>query len=285
MTVQERKITRKGLWIGVIGLVSALMAVILCVVLFQVFGQPEPQPMTLPALELKESPPLPPPAANPYGENDFQYEGDYLTCTAGESVLGIDVSEWQTVTDWNAVRDAGVEFVMIRVGYRGYGNGAVCADESALSHYQGAKAAGLKVGVYFFSQAVSVREAVEEARFTMDLISDWTLDMPVVFDWEYVSDEARTAHLTAPELTHITMAFCDAVRLSGYTPMVYFNVNQSLYLLLMERLTDYQFWLAMYSDRMTYPYALDMWQYSCSGTVPGIEGDVDMNLWFPETGE
>lgn len=282
MTVQERKLSRKGLWISVIAL-AVLLAVAVAAILFLHAAQPE-DPEASAAARLPEPEPeatLPPPAANPYTENDFQYEDSYLTCTAGESVLGIDVSEWQNVTDWKAVREAGVEFVMIRVGYRGYGNGAVCVDEAAQSHYEGAKAAGLKVGVYFFSQAVNTKEAVEEARFTLSLIENWELDMPVVFDWEYVSEEARASHLSALDLTHVTMAFCDTVEDAGYTPMVYFNVNQSTYRLLMERLTGYQFWLAMYSDRMTYPYQLDMWQYSCEGDVPGIDGDVDMNLWFP----
>lgn len=282
MTVQERKISRKGLWLSVIALAVLLtVAVATMVALHAVRPDETDLSAAVHQAAPVAEPTLPPPEANPYGENDFQYEGDYLTCTAGESVLGIDVSEWQAVTDWNAVKDAGVEFVIIRAGYRGYGNGAVCADEAAQSHYEGAKAAGLKVGVYFFSQAVNTKEAVEEARFTMELIQDWELDMPVVFDWEYVSDDARAAHLSALDLTHITMAFCDIVEGAGYEPMVYFNVNQSTYRLLMERLTDYRFWLAMYSDRMTYPYKLDMWQYSCEGTVPGIEGYVDMNLWFP----
>ena len=140
----------------------------------------------------------------------------------------------------------------------------------------------MKVGVYFFSQAVNTLEAVEEARFTLDLIRDWQIDMPVVYDWEYVSEDARTWWLEEDDLTHATMAFCNAVEDAGYEPMVYFNQNQGWYMLHLERLTDYDFWLAMYSDQMDYPYRLDMWQYTCEGTVPGIEGPVDLNLWFPE---
>ena len=187
------------------------------------------------------------------------------------------------MTDWNAVRDAGVEFVILRAGYRGYSSGQLNIDEKAAEHYAGAKAAGLKVGVYFFSQAVTAAEAEAEACLTLNIIKDWQLDMPVVYDWEYVSDEARTADVTGEELTAITMAFCDVVEEAGYVPMVYFNQNQSFDLLQLEVLTDYGFWLTMYSDRMTYPYKLDMWQYTCEGAVPGIEGNVDLNLWFPET--
>lgn len=283
MTTQERNISHRALLIAAIFLGLILMAVLVAAVALHI----QPADETLPAKTAAPAQPpeaetLPPPEANPYGPNDFQYDGEYLTCLAGESVLGIDVSEWQTVTDWNAVRDAGVEFVMIRVGYRGYGSGgSMQVDESAASHYAGAKAAGLKVGVYFFSQALTTLEAVEEAQFTLELIRDWELDMPVVFDWEFISDEARTAYMEALDLTHITMAFCQTIEDAGYEPMVYFNQNQSFSLLQMERLTQYDFWLAMYSERMTYPYKLDMWQYSCTGAVPGIEGDVDLNLWFP----
>lgn len=283
MTTQERNISHRALLIAAIFLGLILMAVLVAAVALHI----QPADETLPAKTAAPAQPpeaetLPPPEANPYGPNDFQYDGEYLTCLAGESVLGIDVSEWQTVTDWNAVRDAGVEFVMIRVGYRGYGSGgSMQVDESAASHYAGAKAAGLKVGVYFFSQALTTLEAVEEAQFTLELIRDWELDMPVAFDWEFISDEARTAYMEALDLTHITMAFCQTIEDAGYEPMVYFNQNQSFSLLQMERLTQYDFWLAMYSERMTYPYKLDMWQYSCTGAVPGIEGDVDLNLWFP----
>lgn len=227
-------------------------------------------------------PTLPPPEANPYGPLDFQYDGWYLSCLAGKSVLGLDVSYYQKEVDWQAVRDAGFEFVIIRVGYRGFSAGELTPDTHAQLHYEGAKAAGLKIGAYLFSQAVSVEEAEEEADFLLAAIADWEVDMPVVFDWEYVSDTARTALMDARTLTDCTIAFCERVEAAGYEPMVYFNRNQGYRLLHLEELTDYGFWLALYNDRMTYPYKIDMWQYTSTGTVPGIEGDVDINLWFPE---
>lgn len=230
-----------------------------------------------------QAPTLPPPDPNPYGPADFQYVDGYLTCLAGESVLGIDVSELQGEIDWAQVKDAGIEFVMIRIGFRGYGEeGNLCADELAQANYQGAREAGLKIGAYFFSQALNTAEAMEEARFALAQVADWTLDMPLVFDWEYLGDYARTAWMDSRTLTYITMAFCNAVRDAGFTPAVYFNHHQSTDLLYLEELTDYPFWLAMYSDRMTFPYKLAMWQYSCTGSVPGIVGDVDLNLYFPE---
>ena len=227
-------------------------------------------------------PTLPPPEENPYGPNDFQYEGNYLKCVAGKSVLGIDISEFQTVTDWEAVKEAGIEFVMLRIGYRGYTSGAIAMDEEAKLYYEGAKAAGLKVGAYFFSQAINEEEAKEEARFVLSQIRQWQIDMSVAFDWEYVSSDARTANVSQQELTDITRAFCEEVKNSGYTPLIYFNQNQGYYMLDLAQLKDIDFWLAMYSDRMTYPYKLSMWQYTSNGYVPGIEEIVDINLWFPE---
>lgn len=229
------------------------------------------------------TPTLPPPDPNPYGPTDFQYDGFYLKCLAGPSVLGIDVSSHQQEIDWEAVAGAGIEFVMIRAGFRRYMTGELCLDTRAQENYAGAKAAGLKVGAYLYAQAVSVEEALEEADFFLNAISGWELDMPVVYDWEYVSEEARTGQMDARAVTDCTIAFCEAVEARGYRPMVYFNRHQAQDLMYLEELTDYPFWLAMYSDRMTYPYQVDMWQYTSTGRVPGIEGNVDIDLWFPAT--
>lgn len=287
MATKAKKKKRKELFLGIGALVLAL--IILLIVAF-CLSSSVPAAPAVPSTAATEAtaatqpiaPTLPPPEANPYGPTDFQYDGDYLTCLAGDSLLGIDISEHQQDIDWDAVKEAGVEFVMIRVGYRGYESGALRLDEAAQDHYQGAKAAGLKVGAYFFSQAVNTAEAMEEARFTLDVIQDWELEMPVVYDWEYISDEARTHAVESQDLTYCTITFCNAIRDAGYTPVIYFNQHQSEYLLHLEELTDYGFWLAMYSDRMTYPYKLAMWQYTCSGTVPGISGTVDLNLYFPD---
>lgn len=219
---------------------------------------------------------------NPYGPEDFQMEDGYLTCLAGEGVLGIDVSSFQGEIDWNAVADAGVEFVMIRVGGRGYGaEGKLYSDDMAQVNYEGAKAAGLRVGGYFFSQAVCVEEAIEEAGFALGQIKDWELTMPLVFDWEYLGEDARTANVDQRTLTDCTLAFCKTVELAGQEAMIYFNPNQSDNHVYLEELTDYRSWLAMYTNQMTYPYRVDMWQYTNAGSVPGVEGPVDINLFFP----
>ena len=219
---------------------------------------------------------------SPFGYNDFQYDGDYLTCLTQESVLGIDVSIFQGDIDWAAVKAAGVDFAIIRVGGRGYGSeGKLYADDNAQRNYQGAIDAGIQVGAYFFSQAVTVAEAQEEAAYILEQTSHWQMDMPIVYDWEYISEDARTANLDPRTLTECTRAFCEAVEQAGREAMIYFNPDQSHKQFYIEELGDYRFWLAMYADRMLYPHRVDMWQYTNEGTVPGIEGKVDINLYFP----
>lgn len=222
-------------------------------------------------------------AENPYGAGDFAYNNGYLTCIAGSSMLGIDVSSHQGAIDWSKVAATDVAFAMVRVGYRGYVVGDVCEDTLWRANMQGARENGLKIGAYFFSQAISVEEALEEAAFVLEKLDGMALDMPVVFDWEPVSDSARTAHMDMETLNACAKAFCGAIQDAGYDAMVYFNIDTSTRLL---SLTEMQalgckFWLAMYTDRMTFPYQIDMWQYSDGGSVPGINGDVDLNLYFP----
>ena len=244
-------------------------------------AEPTPTQTTTHPTEAPTDPTLPPPTANVFTPKDFAYEGDYLTCTTDESILGIDVSTFQKQVDWDQVREAGIEFVMIRIGFRGTEKGQLFEDEMAQTHYQGAKAAGLKVGGYFFSQSITPEEAAEEARYAMDIIQDWELDMPLVYDWEYIDEECRSAVVDTRTLTDCTKAFCDTVDAAGYDSMVYFNPDQSRKQMYLEELVDYGFWLAMYSDHMTYEYKVDMWQYTCTGSVPGISGNVDINLFFP----
>ena len=221
--------------------------------------------------------------ANPYAPEDFGYEGDYLTCLAGESRTGVDVSAYQGRIDWDSVAAAGMEFAMIRIGYRGYGKGAIVEDEWARTNLEGAEAAGLAVGVYFFSQAVSVEEAAEEAVWCLSFLEGRDLDLPVVFDWEHVSDpQARTAGLADRELlTACASAFMDAIREGGYEAMVYFNSYQARDLYDLKALSDHGFWFAQYAGGLDFPYAVDLWQYTEAGAVEGIPGKVDIDLWLP----
>ena len=226
-------------------------------------------------------------AANPYTPEDFEYEGNYLTCTAGESRLGVDVSSHQGVIDWQAVAAEGVEFAMIRIGVRGYLEGEINTDSMARANIEGAKAAGLDVGVYFFSQAVTRQEAAREAAWCVTFLEDMELDMPLVYDWEHVaSDEARTADLEDRDLlTACARSFCDVVKAAGYEPMVYFNVYQAKDLYDLTALQDYGFWLAQYLDGLDFPHAVDLWQYTESGEVDGIQGKVDLDLWLERVEE
>lgn len=243
---------------------------------------PATQP-TVPPTEPEDGEPAPQPEKNPYGKLDFQYEGRYLGCIKAGTSPGIDVSYYQGNVDWNKVKESGIEFAIIRVGYRGYGKeGKLAEDKMFYQNIRGALNAGLKVGVYFFSQALTVEEAVEEADYVLERIRHYDITMPVVFDWEYVSEEARTANMDARTLTDCYIAFCDRVAEAGYTPMAYFNSYQSRALMHLTELEQYPFWLALYSDRMTYPYRIEMWQYTDSGQVPGIQGYVDLNLLFTE---
>ena len=122
---------------------------------------------------------------------------------------------------------------------------------------------------------------MEEAQFLLQIVDGWELDMPLVFDWECLGDQYRTVGVTARELTDFAKAFCDTLQGAGYRTMIYFNPSQSRNDLYLAELTDYGFWLAMYSDYMNYAYKVDMWQYTRSGTVPGIRGKADINLFFP----
>ena len=219
-------------------------------------------------------------AENPYGPEDFEYQDDYLTCTAGDAMLGVDVSAHQGQVDWSQVAQSGMEFAMIRLGYRGYTSGGIYEDEYALENLSGAKNAGLQIGAYFYSQALTQEEAAEEARLCISILDGRGLDLPLVYDWEYVSQEARTGNMDRDTLMACVKAFCRTVEEAGYDAMVYFNPALAESLLDLEELLEYPWWLAMYSEHMTFPYAVQMWQYTASGTVPGIPGNTDINLWF-----
>ncbi len=198
-----------------------------------------------------------------------------------EGVAGIDVSSYQQEIDWKAVKEAGVSFAMIRVGYRGYATGELDLDDCFKANIQGAIDAGIDVGVYFFSQALNEEEAVEEAEFVIEQLQDYELQYPVVFDWEEMTSvQARTDEMNMLLLTSCALAFCQTVEEAGYRAGIYFNQAYGYQQLNLPSLQDYVFWLAQYEDAPTFVYDFQMWQYSNEGTVPGIEGPVDMNIAF-----
>ena len=243
------------------------------------YGKVEPLELS-PEAEATE----PRPEANPYTRRDFQYDRhNYLYCKRQTSYPGIDVSAFQGNIDWTQVKNSGIRFAMIRLGYRGYGQkGTLVEDEFAQQNLAGADSAGLALGAYFFSQATSIAEVDEEIDFLLGILGDYHLSMPIVLDWEYISDTARTANVDARTLTDCLLLFCQVMEEKGYQPMVYFNWNQSMKMLHLTELEDYPFWLALYQDKMTYPYRVEMWQWTCTGRVPGINGDVDINVYMPD---
>ena len=225
-----------------------------------------------------------PPDPNPYGRLDFQYQRhNYLYSLRTQSYAGVDVSAHQGDIDWKKVAASGIDFAMVRLGYRGYGKeGRLVEDDWAQKNLFEASREGLSIGAYFFSQALTFQEVEDEINFMLEILGDWTLDMPLVLDWEIPTADARTANMDATTLTELQLYFCQRVEALGYTPMVYFNWHQSENLYYLSQLEDYPFWLALYQDRMTYPWKVEMWQFTCTGSVPGIKGDVDINVYMPE---
>lgn len=209
----------------------------------------------------------------------YTYSNEDGTVT---STIGIDVSKYQGEIDWKQVKEYGIDFVIIRLGYRGYSEeGNLAVDEYYETNIQGALDAGLEVGVYFFSQAITNEEALEEAEFVLDYIENYDITMPVVFDTEVIEIEtARTYEIESQIFTDACIVFCDRIEEAGYDSMIYFNMVWSAFTLDLEQLTGYDKWYADYYDAPQYPYAFQMWQYTESATVPGIEGNVDLNIIF-----
>ena len=203
-----------------------------------------------------------------YNSDDYDYR------------IGIDVSRYQGEIDWAAVKDAGVDFAMIRLGYRGYGTGRIVTDTYFETNLKGALENDIEVGVYFFSQAINEEEAMEEAQYCMDLLQDYDITYPIVFDWEpYDSSlNPRTDGLSDEMLTKCAVAFCQAVEDGGYESMVYSNLTYFYLHYDLAQLVDFPLWLAQYNETPTFYYHFSMWQYSSTGTVPGIEGNVDLNI-------
>jgi GH25 family lysozyme M1 (1,4-beta-N-acetylmuramidase) len=268
----ENKSVKQGLKQGLI-IMGVMLLVVLVAMLVIPRGellQPKPRPTNPPA---PTGPTLPP---NPY---DGQLV-DHLTEETGKAVLGIDVSYYQKEIDWEAVASSGIEFAMIRLGFRGYTDGILHPDEKVAENLAGAKAAGLKIGAYFFSQAVNVQEAKAEAAYALELLDGITLDLPLAFDWENIDQPARTDTVNKETLTECAIAFCEAVKAAGREPMIYFNRTQAMDMLELDRLTDYEWWFAQYQTVMDFPYRVGMWQYTQTGSVDGITGAVDINVKF-----
>ena len=223
--------------------------------------------------------------ANPYTkenyvteENGFRY---YSENGARNSILCIDVSSHQGAIDWPKVAAAGVGSVMIRAGYRGYGSGKMVEDEQVLGNIMGAQANGIEAGIYYFSQAINDAEVEEEVQALLAIARENGVTGPIAIDVEKIdAATARGNALDAGERTRLTILFCEKVREAGYQPMIYGNAYSLFHMLNYKEISQYPIWYAFYSDFQYFPYECSMWQYSSTGKVPGISGNVDLNVKY-----
>lgn len=212
-------------------------------------------------------------------EDKLEYKDRAIT-----SKRGVDVSKYQGTIDWAKVKAAGIDFAMIRVGARGYGSAQLMLDDNFVNNIMGARAAGLETGAYFFSQATTEEEAVEEANFTVGALMNYGATYPVAIDVEWIeNDRARTDDLTAEERTDLAVKYCETVKAFGYKPMIYATRDMLIAGMLPDKLKDYDVWLSDdYRPEVgtDYPYEFNMWQYTKKGSVDGIPGEVDINISF-----
>lgn len=223
---------------------------------------------------------------NPYSNDNLKIleSGEYQYVEDGKvtSHKGIDVSKFQGKIDWEAVAADGVEFAFIRVGSRGYGKeGRLIEDARFDENVKGAQKAGIKVGVYFYTQALDEEELLEEADYVLKKLEPYKIECPVVYDVELVSGaDGRMNSLSAGERTDLTLLFCRTIEEAGYKPMIYYNLEMAALKLELEALEEYDKWFAYYNPEFYFPYDYQIWQYTHNGRVNGIDGEVDLNISF-----
>ena len=201
--------------------------------------------------------------------------------TITRSILCIDLSAHQGSVDWQAVANSGVQAAIIRAGYRGYGSGKMVEDEYVKGNLEGARVNNIKTGVYFFSQAINEAEIEEEVNTLLELVGPYNIEGPIAIDVEKLDAEtARGNALSQEERTALVRHFCEKVKEAGYQPMIYGNAYSLFRMLNYNELTEYPVWYAYYSDNLYFPYDLAVWQYSSTGKVNGVNGNVDLNVMF-----
>ncbi len=225
------------------------------------------------------------PAAS-FSSEEFYSEGTYIDYRGTQYLAkrGIDVSEHQGEIDWQAVSNDGVEFAIIRAGYRGYSEGKLFEDANFRKNIDGALAAGIEVGIYFFSQAVDTAEATEEADYLLSIIDGYNVSLPIYYDWERVSNvgETRADNVDGTTITDCALTFCSVIESAGLDAGVYFYRSLGYYDYELDRLANLVFWVGAPAEAPDFYYEHRMWQYSFTGTVNGIEGGTDLNLLFKE---
>lgn len=240
--------------------------------------------------------------SSPYTWSHLSWSGDRLSYVEdGQTVsrLGVDVSDHQGYIDWEAVAADGIDFAMVRLGYRGYTEGVLNRDAYAAYNLEGAQAAGIDVGAYFFSQATTVDEAREEAAFVLGLLDGRSLEMPVAFDHEPIAGVAGRANdVDSATLAACAAAFCETLEEAGYATIVYGNdqdlarfISTDSTMLgdassraraLSDALGGREVWFAAYGTATPQTsFVFRMWQYTNAGTVAGIDTSVDLNILLP----
>ncbi len=223
-------------------------------------------------------------AKNSYDYTHLVLEGaimKYYEDGRKTSYMGVDISKYQDYVDFTALKKAGIEFVMIRLGARGYESGALSIDDYFFDNIKRATDSGLSVGVYFYSQAITEDEAEEEARMVLDNLHNYNITYPIAYVMEYVdNDRCRIENLSRSEKTAIARKFLSTVREAGYNTMLYGSKQWLIKEIDLTRLTEFDTWLSESTDIPDYPYRFSMWQYTKKGKVDGIAGDADFNISF-----
>ena len=207
-----------------------------------------------------------------------------ITQIKGPELNGIDVSLYQGTIDWEKVKKSGVEFAIMRAGYRGYGEAGTLVEDSMFAkNVLGAMSNKIDIGIYFYTQAITEEEAIEEAKFVLNLVEKYgvKLKYPIVVDTELSPPgTGRADNLSVSKRTSITKAFCKQIEKSGYIPMIYANKYWLMYELDMSQLSNYDVWLAHYVTVTDYKGEYAIWQYTDKGKVDGIDGYVDKNYGY-----
>ena len=222
--------------------------------------------------------------SNYYDLDKFEYvdglmsfkDSNYTTLT------GIDVSSFNGDIDWASVKNDGIDFVMIRCGFRGGEDGILYDDPMYTTYIEEAKQAGLKVGVYFYSSAITTNELDEEVEYVLDIVKDYKLDLPIAYDMEYYNDAGRITSLSRKEKTNMALRFCKKIEAKGYDPMIYGNLSWLYNDVNFKRVSNYPLWIAAYTSSCPMEDEFKMWQYSNQATINGIDGVVDINIWIDE---
>ncbi len=229
---------------------------------------------------------------NSYKPDSFSEQKGIVTYKDGVSEVGINVNQKKGDIDWAQVAANGVDYAMIRVGYRNYGDGKLLPDEKFADNIKGATEAGLPVGVYFYSKAVTDAEAEDEATFVLEQIREYSVTYPVAFYWEYdlqsdgsLDQDSRTKQCNGDQVTGFIDTFCKKIKASGRTASFYCDKSMGYEKLDLERLSGYEMWYAEFRTVPSFFYDFGMWQYTKEGSVPGISEKVPINLSLKKYGK